>query len=139
MRNIFLVIPARNFGSFITTTFNTIPSFFTPLLHSHHTAAQYNNKGTLNHCKKPHRKNQCGKNSCYVCQGAHSAWSAMLSLQKKSTPFHYIVRKRVCFCYILLIFHKLAYAVKYILGSVGEILNIFLLGDSAQHQYGIHV
>ena len=91
--NIAFVIPTKNFGSFITTTFIIL------LLHSKQRAAQYYNQGTLNYGKEPHRQYQCRKNPRYVCKGKQSARSANFFLQKWAPPFNTIVRKRVIFCY----------------------------------------
>ena len=94
--NIAFVIPVKNLGSFITTTFITQTSSAYNL-HPHQRAAQYYYQGTLNHGKEPHRQHQCRKNPCYVCKGENSARPTSFFLQKAGTPFQYHCTKESAF------------------------------------------
>ena len=94
--NMAFVIPVKNLGSFITTTFITQTSSAYNL-HPHQRAAQYYYQGTLNHGKEPHRQHQCRKNPCYVCKGENSARPTSFFLQKAGTPFQYHCTKEGAF------------------------------------------
>lgn len=94
--NMAFVIPVKNLGSFITTTFITQTSSAYNL-HPHQRAAQYYYQGTLNHGKEPHRQHQCRKNPCYVCKGENSARPTSFFLQKAGTPFQYYCTKEGAF------------------------------------------